>query len=106
MQILIDRDILRVEVNKAMKILGGIIHGKYKPSQTDAYRLALRKEKESIELYEKLKEEATDEESKELFAFLIEMEKNHYKIFEELVNHLRHGEEWVEDAEFGHRGTY
>lgn len=51
MQILIDRDILRVEVNKAMKILGGIIHGKYKPSQTDAYRLALRKEKESIELY-------------------------------------------------------
>lgn len=79
---------------------------KVKPSQTDAYRLALKKEKESIELYEKLGKEATDKESKELFAFLVEMEKNHYRIFEELVNHLRHGEEWVEDAEFGTRGTY
>lgn len=75
-------------------------------TQTDAYRFALQKEKESIELYEKLKEEATDEKSKELFEFLIEMEKNHYRIFEQLVHHLRHGEEWVEDAEFGQRGLY
>lgn len=79
---------------------------KANPSQTDAYRLALKKEKESIELYKKLEEEATDKEGKELFAFLVKMEKNHYRIFEELVNHLRHGEEWVEDAEFGTRGTY
>lgn len=76
------------------------------PTQTDAYRYALKKEKESIELYEKLKEEATDEKTKELFSFLIDMEKNHYRIFEELVKHLRHGEEWVEDAEFGKRETY
>ena len=79
---------------------------KITPSQTDAYRLALRKEKESIELYEKMKDQATDKDGKELFAFLVEMEKNHYRIFEEMVNHLRHGEEWVEDAEFGKRGTY
>ena len=75
-------------------------------TQTDAYRYALKKEKESIELYKGLKEEATDEKSKKLFAFLVDMEKNHYRIFEEMVHWLRHGEEWVEDAEFGKRGTY
>ena len=31
------------------------------PSQIDAYRLALKKEQESIELYEKMEKEASDE---------------------------------------------
>ena len=76
------------------------------PAQIDAYRLALEKEKESIDLYEKLEKETTDKEEKELLEYLIKMEKNHYKIFSDIVDHLRHAEEWVEDAEFGNRDTY
>jgi rubrerythrin len=76
------------------------------PSQIDAYRLALKKEQESIELYEKMEKEASDEEAKELFAFLVKQEKAHYKIFDEIIQHLLRAEEWVEDAEFGVRETY
>lgn len=79
---------------------------KMDPKQIDAYRLALKKEQESIDLYKKLEKETEDKEGKELFKFLVEMEKKHYKIFDEIINHLRHAEEWVEDAEFGIRDTY
>lgn len=76
------------------------------PGQIDAYRLALEKEKESIDLYEKMGHEARDEDGKKLFSFLVEQEKAHYKIFDELIEYLLRAEEWVEDAEFGTRETY
>lgn len=76
------------------------------PEQIDAYRMALGKEKESIDLYQKMKEEATAEKEKTLFDYLIRQEEYHYTIFDNLVQHLRHAEEWVEDAEFGKRETY
>lgn len=76
------------------------------PSQIDAYRLALKKEKDSIELYEKMGREASDREGKELFDFLVKQEKAHYQIFDELIEHLLRAEEWVEDAEFGTRDIY
>jgi len=76
------------------------------PKQIDVYRLALQKEKESIELYQKMKEEASDEEEKALVDFLIKQEENHYRIFNNIVELLRKSEEWVESAEFGKRETY
>jgi rubrerythrin len=76
------------------------------PKQIDVYRLALQKEKESIELYQKMKEEASDEGEKTLVDFLIKQEENHYKIFNDIVELLRKSEEWVESAEFGKRETY
>jgi rubrerythrin len=76
------------------------------PEQIDAYRMALGKEKESIDLYQKMKEEAAEEKEKTLFDYLIKQEEYHYTIFDNLVQHLRHAEEWVEDAEFGKRETY
>lgn len=76
------------------------------PKQIDVYRLALQKEKESIELYQKMKEESSDEEEKTLVDFLIKQEENHYKIFNNIVELLRKSEEWVESAEFGKRETY
>ncbi len=51
------------------------------PSQAEAYRLALEKEKESIDLYTKLLAEAKDDSNKELFKYLVSQEENHYKIF-------------------------
>lgn len=76
---------------------------KVEPEHLDAYQLALEKEKESIELYEKLGSEASGEKEKKLFAFLVEQEKIHYDTFAQLIEHVRKAEQWVEDAEFGIR---
>lgn len=76
------------------------------PSQLDAFKLALDMETKSIEAYEKLLAETEDEEAKEIFEFLIEQEKEHYKIVEQLVIHLNRPNDWVEDAEFGIRKDY
>lgn len=79
---------------------------KAKPSQLDAYRMALEKEEESIELYEKMLEDAQNNDERELFEFLIGEEKTHYKIIAEIISHLSRAEEWVESAEFGLREDY
>ncbi|MGB9679532.1 MAG: ferritin-like domain-containing protein [Thermoanaerobacteraceae bacterium] len=73
------------------------------PTQIDGYELALKKEKESIDLYTKMLSEVIDNEDKKLFEFLVKEEKKHYEIFDEIINHLRKAEEWVESPEFGLR---
>ena len=82
------------------------MEGKVDADQLDAYRLALKKEEESIYLYKKMKTEAENEKGKALFDYLIKQEEYHFRIFDEMVEHLRKAEEWVEDAEFGKRDTY
>ncbi|AGA69057.1 hypothetical protein Desdi_1564 [Desulfitobacterium dichloroeliminans LMG P-21439] len=76
------------------------------PGQIDVYRAALENERESINLYEKYASEATDDEARILFNYLIQQEKEHYSIIDELVTLLSHSEEWVENAEFGVRKDY
>jgi|SRR5690554_1513014 rubrerythrin len=79
---------------------------KSSPEQIDAYRLALEKERASIELYEKMQNDAKSDQDKTLFAFLVEQEKIHYRIFDDIIQHLIKAEQWVEDAEFGVREEY
>ncbi|MEL1134412.1 ferritin family protein [Desulfitobacterium sp. THU1] len=79
---------------------------KASPSQIDVYRAALDNEKESIDLYQKYAAEASDDETKDFFNYLIQQEKEHYSIIDEIVMLLSHSEEWVEDAEFGVRKDY
>ena len=76
------------------------------PEQIDAYKLALEKEKESINLYAKMGSEASSEEAKKLFAFLVEQETIHFNAFRDLIEYLRKAEQWVESAEFGLREDY
>lgn len=76
------------------------------PNQLGVYRLALEKEKESITLYRKYLSEATDDDSKKIFEYLIKQEEDHYTIIEQLVALLSRPEEWVESAEFGVREEY
>lgn len=76
------------------------------PTQLDALRLALEMEKKSIDAYENILLETTDEKAKELFQFLIGQEKEHYQTIQELVTYLAKPEEWVESAEFGVREPY
>ena len=76
------------------------------PNQLDAYKFALEIERKSIDLYTSFLSESTDDQSKELFEFLIKQEKDHYTIFEELILLIERPEEWVENAEFGIREEY
>lgn len=76
------------------------------PDQLDVYRMALQMEKDSIELYEKFFNEATDEQTKKLFGYLVKQEENHFKIFDNLIKLVERPDEWVEDAEFGIREEY
>ncbi|MDR3601486.1 MAG: ferritin family protein [Desulfosporosinus sp.] len=86
----------------------GVIKSEIKhfPDQLDVYRVALEKEKESITLYQKYLSEATDDESKKLFEYLIKQEEGHYAIIDQLVTLVSRPEEWVESAEFGLRADY
>lgn len=76
------------------------------PSQLDSYRAALEKEKQSFELYEKLLNEMIDEESKEIFHYLLRQEEIHCNVLENIIHLLIKPEEWVESAEFGVREEY
>lgn len=76
------------------------------PNQVEVYRLALEKEKQSIDLYEKFLSEATDDGTRKLFEYLVKQEKDHFKIFEALIILVERPEEWVESAEFGTREDY
>ncbi|MFH1441479.1 MAG: hypothetical protein ABIH18_05525 [Candidatus Omnitrophota bacterium] len=52
----------------------------------EALRLALAKEKETLELYQKLAE--TSHTAKETFLFLIEQEEKHMKAIEDKIYEL------------------
>lgn len=74
--------------------------------QLDVYRLAMSLEEKSIKLYQEYMEKSSEQQDKELFAFLIDQEKEHCMLFEDLVIMLSRPEEWVESAEFGLREEY
>lgn len=94
----------------ARNVFNGI--GDYKeetialPRQIDLYRMALDKEKQSIDLYNGLLSEATDETDKQLFTYLLRQETTHYSIIEDIIMLVNRPEDWVEDAEFGIREEY
>ncbi|NLN05854.1 MAG: ferritin family protein [Clostridiaceae bacterium] len=74
--------------------------------QLDVYRFALEIEEKSIKVYEEMYEKADNEEDKKLLAFLIEQEKAHYEMFNQLETLVRRPEEWIESPEFGLREDY
>jgi rubrerythrin len=76
------------------------------PSQLDVYRLALTKEEESVRFYQELQDKSVDDQSKQIFGYLIKQEEKHCIIMEELVKLVNRPEEWVESAEFGLREDY
>lgn len=82
------------------------VDGKATATQTEFYTIAAKMEKESIDLYTKFLSKAKDAKEKELFQYLIEQEKQHFAVLDELAAWLRRADEWVEDAEFGIREEY
>jgi rubrerythrin len=76
---------------------------KLKDEQFDVYEAALKKEKESVELYKKLKEDAKKQEEQVIFEKLMHEEEKHVEVIENILEMLNHVNDWVEAAEFNHR---
>ena len=79
---------------------------KQPPAQLDAYREALKKEQESIDLYKDLLDKSEIADDTDIFGYLIKQEELHYTIIEDIIFHLEKAESWVESAEFGVREDY
>ena len=94
---------IKVVFSEANNILGDSLDPE---SQLKFYEEAQDKEKESIELYLKLRDASCEEEDVKVYNFIIDQEKEHYKVLGELIKLLTHGQEWVENAEFGLREDY
>ena len=73
------------------------------PTQLEFYRVAQGKEKQSVDLYTDFLAKTADSDEQNLFRYLIDQEKLHFSLLDELAELLRHSEEWVESAEFGLR---
>lgn len=74
--------------------------------QFDFYKLALEKEKESIDLYADFSKDAVEPSEKTFFDYMVNQEQHHYNILDNIVSMLQNSEEWVESAEFGVRKEY
>jgi rubrerythrin len=76
---------------------------KLKDEQSDVYRAALVKEKESVKLYKKLKESSERHEEKRIFETLMHEEEKHVEVIENIIDMLNSVNDWVEAAEFNHK---
>jgi len=75
-------------------------------NQLDFYKYARENEQKSIDMYNDLLSLSGNDEDSDLFKFLIEQEKDHFMIMDEIVKMLTNAEQWVESAEFGTREDY
>ncbi len=62
--------------------------------ELEAFKIAMRMEKEGIEFYRKLKNEAQTGKEKELFQKLIKEEEQHYEIFSNTFSFLQDTGNW------------
>ena len=74
--------------------------------QADVYGAAWEMEKKAVALYEQLLENTDKPDEKALYAFLIDQEKMHAEVMENIYRHINRPNEWVEAAEFGLREEY
>lgn len=79
---------------------------KLKEEQIDVYRVALIKEKESVEIYEKMLQETQNPDAKVALESLIKEEKSHEDVIDEIIDLLNKVSDWVESAEFNHQEDY
>lgn len=98
-----DSDFLNNAKNVYTGSKGIEVKGINYPSQLDFYVIVSEMEKKSIDLYEKFLSDATEEEDRKLYEYLINQEKQHVEAFEEMSRLLQNAEWWIESPEFGRR---
>ena len=79
---------------------------KLRDEQVDVYRAALLKEEESMQLYKKLQETAEQEAETIVLERLMQEEKKHVEVLENIIQMFNQVNEWVEAAEFNHQKPY
>ena len=75
-------------------------------SYETAYRKGMDSEKEAVEFYSTEKTKISDPLQRKVLETIIDQEKRHIVLFENLIEFVRKPKQWVEDAEFGTLGDY
>ncbi len=99
-------NVFAVNKNKKFVPASNEVISKLKDEQFDVYNAALVKEKESVELYKKLKADAKGSAEKDVFESLMHEEEKHVEVIDNIIEMLNHVNDWVESAEFNHQDTY
>jgi rubrerythrin len=76
------------------------------PEQLEAYQVALEMEQKSVALYESLLLQPESQDEQRLLTYLVQQEKDHVTLMENLMMLLERPKDWVESAEFGKREDY
>ncbi len=79
---------------------------KLKDEQIDVYREALKKEKDSVALYQRLTKAAEKPEEMRICQRLMQEEEQHVEVIENIIEMLNRVSDWVEAAEFNHSDNY
>lgn len=72
----------------------------------DVYQKAMEMENETVAVYKRALEEAEDEKTRASLETIIEEEKKHARIVENIVELVRAPQQWVENAEFNKLESY
>ncbi|MDD3367175.1 MAG: ferritin family protein [Sphaerochaetaceae bacterium] len=75
-------------------------------SQLSLYEQALEIELKSIEFYTEQHELIPDTKQKRILSKIIEEERRHYDLIDDIIVMVERPERWVEDAEFGVRERF
>lgn len=75
-------------------------------SEIALYEKALEIEMRSIELYSEQLEKVDDVAQKRIITKIIEEERRHYDLIDDIIVMVERPKSWVEDAEFGVREEY
>ncbi len=70
------------------------------------YQKAIEMENETVAVYKRALEEADDEKTRASLGIIIEEEKKHARIMENIVELVRAPKQWVENAEFNKLKDY
>ena len=100
------KNIFASYIKDAEALRNAISIDKIKEEQIDVYRLALVKEKESVEIYEKMLAQAQNPQAKAVIERLLKEEQSHAEAIDEIVDLLNKVSDWVESAEFNHTESY
>ena len=73
------------------------------PRQADFYKKAMELEKQSIDFYRGMIDTSKDQDEKSLYEFLLEQEKCHFALLDDLTEMFRHSEVWAGTLDLGLR---
>jgi rubrerythrin len=74
--------------------------------QEEVYQVALTNEQKSIEIYGDLLKSTNNDGHRETIKKIIEEEKKHKFLIEQLIEFIRRPDFWIENAEFNHLDEY